>query len=482
MFKKTIVWLAIILIVSALLGSSVLTHGHFWGDDFAAYIMQARSILNGNMEGFIEHNTITITQSSTQLGPIAYPWGYPLILAPVYALTGLSPLGLKTPDVIFYLAFLIVLFLLMRRRVTQIESLLTVSLFAFNPMFLLFLDYIISDIPFLFFSTLSLYLLDLKFSSKKQNSAIQSIAIGVIFFAAYFVRTMGIILLASFFLYQGIQFLRNNQRIWLIKDALVVALSFGILWAITSLIFPNGQGSYFAQYAAFTRETIWHNFTSYGSELSKFFIGVPLPTFIYASFLVFFLIGIWKRTEADSFFVLFMSLYFGLLLTWPEWQGIRFLFPLLPLFIYFSVRGMKFIGSQLVKGEQAFVYTTLGLVSLLFLSSATMDAYNNLAGGRAINGPFDQYSMEMYDFIKNETPKNSVIVFFKPRALRLMTDRDAISVTQCDQLSRGDYIALSKKVEDNLQIPPEEIEACGLPLEAVFQNRRFIVYKIFRFP
>ena len=61
--------LIIILVVSLVIGSSQLTRGHEWGDDFAAYIMQAKSIFNGDMQNFVEHNGITIHQSSYILIP-----------------------------------------------------------------------------------------------------------------------------------------------------------------------------------------------------------------------------------------------------------------------------------------------------------------------------------------------------------------------------------------------------------------------------
>ena len=117
--KKEVLSLAAILLISALVGTSMLTRGHVWWDDFAAYIMQAESILAGDMPGFVAHNTITIKNSSSQLGPITYPWGYPLLLAPVYRILGLSPLGFKLVGVVFYLAFLTVFYILVRRRFTD---------------------------------------------------------------------------------------------------------------------------------------------------------------------------------------------------------------------------------------------------------------------------------------------------------------------------------------------------------------------------
>src|SRR5512134_2267961 len=86
-----------ILLVSLLVGSSTLTRGHEWGDDFASYIMQAQSILNGDTDEFVERNTFTIFESSVQIGPAAYPWGYPLALTPALLFKGVHALTLKLP-------------------------------------------------------------------------------------------------------------------------------------------------------------------------------------------------------------------------------------------------------------------------------------------------------------------------------------------------------------------------------------------------
>src|SRR5512147_3108870 len=126
-------FLIVILVASLILGAAVLDRGHDWGDDFASYIMQAKSIWNGTTQEFVEHNRFTIEESSIVLGPVAYPWGYPLILVPAYAFKGLKPLVLKVPGLFLFIGFLICLYLLTRDRLTRTERLLLVSLFAFNP-------------------------------------------------------------------------------------------------------------------------------------------------------------------------------------------------------------------------------------------------------------------------------------------------------------------------------------------------------------
>ena len=186
--------LFIIILASMILGASTLRAGHEWGDDFAWYIMQAKSILEGTTEEFIEISAFTNSQSTTYVGPLAYPWGYPLILVPFYAIKGLSPLTLKLPGLIFFAGFLICLYFLVRSRLNPTESLLLVSLFAFNPLLLNFLNEILSDIPFLFFSTLTLLLM----IQSERHTTLRQVLIGASIFLTAFMRATGILLLGCY--------------------------------------------------------------------------------------------------------------------------------------------------------------------------------------------------------------------------------------------------------------------------------------------
>src|SRR5919109_4694933 len=176
--RKFALPMLLIILISLALGASTLRRGHEWGDDFAWYILQAKSIWDGTTNEFMEISAFTNQQSTTHLGPLAYPWGYPLILTPVVAVKGVSPLGLKLPALFFYAGFLICLYFLIKTRLTPNESLLVVALFAFNPLLLQFLDQILSDIPFLFFSTLSLLLM----TQAGQRSYLQTIGIDAAIF------------------------------------------------------------------------------------------------------------------------------------------------------------------------------------------------------------------------------------------------------------------------------------------------------------
>ena len=474
-FRDT--WLIVIVTASLALGVSVLTRGHDWGDDWASYVLQAQSLLNGTTREFITRNTFTIFESSFQIGPVAYPWGYPLLLTPALLLKGVHALTLKLPGLFLFAGFLLCLFAWMKNRLTRTESLLFVSIFAFNPTLILFLDQILSDIPFLFFITLGLLWID-----RAKPTLREQMLLGVLIFFAAFIRTTGVILLAAYLAHQGLDFLRlPGNRKQIVARAAQVTLTFAALWLISSLLLPNGQGSYLEQLKGLTPEIFRGNFPYYYSLFPQFFGQSAFWLTVFPFFVGLFLIGVVARRHSDQSLWLFFTLYLIAMLFWPERQGIRFIFPVLPLFVYFMFQGVRTLaGLMPASTQRPFNLAAHGLwlvIAGTFLYSSSMLAYTNLKDDRAINGPFDQYSQAVYQFVKTETPPDSVIVFWKPRAMRLFTDHDTLMSTECNRLPLGDYAVISKKAEHS-QVPPDQIDECGLNLRTVFENQRFIIYEL----
>ena len=474
--------LFMIMLLSFSLGACTLRRGHEWGDDWAWYVLQAQSILHGTTAEFMQTSAFTNNESTTYVGPLAYPWGYPLILTPAYAIKGIHPLALKIPTLFFFAGFLVCSYLLLRDRLSEMESLLIVALFAFNPLLLQFLDQILSDIPFLFFSTLSLWLI-----TKKGERGLQgSILIGVSIFLVTFLRATGVLLLACFLMVEFFRLLVNRKD-WsvvrqIVLGSLIVFVSFTLLWILNSILFPSGGESYLAQYADLSTETVKNLAVAYFYAYASFFGEAAGWRYLYYVLIVFFLIGTWKRWKEELFFLLFFGLWMIVHIAYPYWQGPRYIFPLLPIFIYFAFQGMKFIVQRLPEKYVSLgnwtIYSFWSLMALVFLFTASLNAYTNLQNDRAINGPFDPYSKEVYQYIQEKTPADSVVIFFKPRVMRLMTGHNTIMSTECDRMFKGDFLVLSRKVGRNLQIPPEEIGACNLPLNQVLKNSRFIVYEI----
>jgi hypothetical protein len=250
---------------------------------------------------------------------------------------------------------------------------------------------------------------------------------------------------------------------------------------LNSLLFPSGGESYFSQYASLL-ETAKAFAVTYFNVFSEFFGEAKGWRYLYYFVLIFFLWGAWQRRKQETIFLLFFVFWIMVHITYPWWQGPRYIFPLLPIFIYFTFQGMKAAIDRLPQGYHALgqrsFYGFWLLIAGIFLFTSGRSAFVNLQNGRMINGPFDPYSMEVYNYIKEETPPDSVIIFFKPRVMVIMTDHPAIFSTECDRMYMGDYLVLSRKVGENQQITPEKIGACNLPLDQVLKNNRFIVYHI----
>jgi hypothetical protein len=492
MKRKDLIFLSPVVVASVVLSWSMLTGQHVWGDDFSAYIMQAISILDGTTREFVQRNAFTIDNSTFLLGPHAYPWGFPFFLALAYGVCGLDLLCLKLPAVGFYALFLVVYFVMLQRRLSRWESLLLVALFAFNPMLLRFLDHVLSDLPFLFFSTLALLLVDYlivaEIAGKSTILAQGSLGLGL--FLAFFVRTNGFLLLPTLFLSQAIVFYRSRAREvdWrqFVLLAAVPYLVFAGLELFVLFVFPTGQESHLAELSGASLGRFMANAELYAFTLpAELFAGMPLHMFFYGVAFSFFVVGFVFSIKREFHFSIYYLFSVLLVSIWPNYQGTRFIFPILPLFVYFSFVGMKVIIGLLGGRDQrwasmpGYLFWGVALMTSSFVS--VQNAAANLKNDRTTDGPFGSYSQQMFEFIRVETGPHDVIVFFKPRVMRMMTGRNAIAVHECSALGRGDYVVIHSKREPSAgQVDPELVTNCNpdIQLELVFKNNHFVVYEV----
>ena len=484
MKKSTWFLLGSIVFLSVGMGFFTLTRGHPWWDDFAGYLLQAGSILAWNMGDFIRQSTFTIENSSFPPGPIAYPWGFPLLLAPVYAVFGLNPLALKLVGLFFYAVFLVSLFFLARSRLSDGQALLLSGALVFLPVMIAANDLILSDIPFLAFSTLNLVLIDRLPGKKSTPSPLLGPVTGAAIFMAFFLRTNGVLLLAPLLL-SLVFYHWPDLRAGLLAS-LPALLTFAILVILQAAVFPGGQGSYFSHFSMLNPQRLADNFLYYLWLPVSTFDQIPGGVILYALLLVFALFSLSQNLRRDAALHFYSLLTFVLFIVWPERQGLRFIYPVLPFLFISALDGMVLAVERLritwQPTARGLVLVFWGLLLVGGLGLSAVSAYQNTADGRVINGPFDPYSYELYTFIKEKTPADSVIIFVRPRALRLFTGRSSFMTENCADLVKGDYVALHLKMEDSGQIAPEKITACplGVQLEQDFQNKRFVVYKIKR--
>jgi hypothetical protein len=514
--KKNIATIALIMLLAGIMSISLYSTGQFWWDDFASYILQARAILDGRMAEFVAENGRAIAQSTYPVGPAAYPWGFPLMLAPIYALAGLSITAFKLVNTVAFVAFLAVFYAYARQRFNLLLSAALVSVLAFNPSLLKAQDLIQADFAFLLATTASLFLLDIQWRTGR-SPAWQKILLGVLIFWSFFLRTNGILLLGPLVLVDFFQWRTNPQPGFRVIS--LPYLTFLTLFGLSLILFPGGQSSYFEHYELFfSPARLFDNFLFYLTLPGWLFDGLPLATIFFALTGLACLWGISQKARAEMPALAFSLLTMAIFITWPERQGLRFIYPILPFYMVFAAHGLtdlvnrirlKCRPSTAPPGTDGAGFDTatpvnpadqglptgnwkldtehwllpsalLGTLALISLLITFQRADWKLFSREEINGPFDSVSAEMFAYVREQTAADSTVIFFKPRLMKLMTDRYSILIEDCARIGEGDFIVMHEKQERNGQIHPDEIKTCNpnVELQIVFKNQRFRIYQV----
>ena len=119
----------------------------------------------------------------------------------------------------------------------------------------------------------------------------------------------------------------------------------------------------------------------------------------------------------------FIIIVFLILFYWPAYQGVRFVFPVLPFISFFLVKGLEYL---FVKYEVKNKYKDILLVSYLSLMLIVGVRASIISYKTDTNECYTSEMKEIYTFISKNIGKEKIIAFEKPRVLRLFTDRNTI--------------------------------------------------------
>lgn len=508
------IFLAMLFGATCLLSWNGLTDGHNWGGDFAAYIMQTQSVLNGEPSEFIQTNRFAMEKSTRTIGPVAYPWGFPVLLAPFYALFGLNFLALKSLNIICYLIFLISLWLGCSRYHSRFWRFILVSLFALNPHFLRFMNNVCSDISFLLFSTLSIFLIGRMVIQKRKfvSKIIDQLLLGILIAISFNIRTEGVLILGTLGATQLIIVLKNiidqqkedatpktKPKDILLRSLcntlssswsfIIPYLCFFIFTICWRTVLPEGGSSHISVLKHSSLGLAKQHLIYY-FELPAQFLGglkVGVAQTVYGASLPIFIVGMVKRRNLDYHIIAYGALYILLLIVWPGRQGLRYLFPILPFYISFVLTGLESVHDKNDRILNVFwrVVSVCSVIVIIifFLRISIKDASKNLEHQRMEKtGPYALASKDLFTFISNNTEKDSIIVFFKPRVMRLFTNRQSIMIHQVDKVTRGDYLCLYLHRKDFHQIRKDDVVSLleNDKIRLLYQNMDFQLYRIIK--
>jgi len=481
------VLMSLVLSVFALYLVSVRSD-HDWGDDFAQYIAQAASISEGTFDQIIRLSNFRYenTDDSLRLGPKLYPWGFPVLLAAIYRFWGIDMVAMKLFTAMFFMMSLPVIYLIFKDRMNSILGLMLVAVIAFNPSIFIFKEKILADFPFLFFTLLSVYCIKCFILNGDFliNRVFSMFLLGVLLFISFSIRSNGILLLPCLFGAQVVEI----RSLWIASEKnyrrasiyFVPYVIFFFLVKLVNSILPNGMSSYGEALNYMSLQSIFDHAVFYSHVMSRFF-SIPVQksgAFLYLAILPFFFIGLAERFKRDYLYVIYIALTLGLFIVFPWTQGLRYIFPLVPFFLYFSFVGLDLIQHKMTRTMGLNHVGTLAaaIILVLFMHGTGMHLYSRYGeNGTTVDGPYRKESMKMFDYIRDNTPKDSVIIFFKPRAMTLYTERFSAMTTDFEKAIRcgGDYAVIKRTNSWDVILKGHEHE-----VKEVFSNDEFRIYNL----
>ena len=516
-------WLEAIIVTVLLLGIGgvTLTRGlPYWGDDSSAYISEGIAIAEGNLMeqarlNYIMHPSELSAESDPE--GLVYVWGYPLMLSAVYKAVGFdrmdytSIIWYKLPLLLGWSLLGGVLYLFYRRRFSAGVSAVLALTLCLSRHLVENLNILYSDLLFLFFSMLSLLLMELftekavclvSVSHKKKevesghDSGKHGLA-GLIVFAVLYgavlwftheIRLNGKTVCMAVAAGHVIYLFKNRNRIermslWLhilpyiVMGCLIIISEQVILAPATSNMSDVGRAS---------AVEVQKNIKFYWKLLYNYLNGLPridlkLTGYILAAACV---VGIFLKGITENIHLTLLlvgTLIVDIML--PYEQGLRYLYNILPFLLMFAAYGLQAVWRWFCKAAAApkvfRTYVKAGIAVLTLLLPVLYTVSLGIENRSRIKDD-DVYSAEavdMYRYIQANVPEDKVIAFGKPRALYLNTGRVCIRTGyNGHRISEADYYLFYETNYGEFSKEKEEAEIT--PKKEIYHNRQYTLYEV----
>ena len=432
-----VVLTALLAAVAAVLAAN-LHPGHSWNGDFAQYLMHAQNIVRGQPYAEMPYVRNPVNNNP---GPPAYPPGFPLLLAPIYAVFGPTILPMKILIIATFVTGLGLTAHLLRGELPDSYTLALVVVLGFNPYLVKFTASVVSDLPFVLFVVLSLFLWRRSRTesilSRKRGLAV---LVGLCIYFTVLIRSLGIVLPASILIYE----LLDQRR--LSKTALIglgtVAVAIGIQTVVSVLSAGATASTGVSYYRDIVQQsllnrismlasTATHSLYAYAEFLGKILWEadpVPLPSLlgptlkIIGGITVLLSVGGWIHHVLSrlSLFDVFTALYIAALLPWG-FHVDRYLIPVLPFCVFYIIYSLYNVHRGLQSKHPVFLIFSAGL--LLTVYAWRLGHY---PGTESETGALAPAAEHTYRYLQKHTASDDLVVFGKPRFVALKTGRRSV--------------------------------------------------------
>jgi len=419
--------------------------GHNWGGDFSQYILHAVNLVEGRPYtdiGYI-HNVFTF------VGPDAYPPVFPAVLAPVYFLSGLDWVALKSVVILIFCLALYLVISLHGNSMSKVHQFAIIIIIALNPYFWGLKGQILSDFLFLLVCLVVLSLLDRRYikvsdgyRDLKNRSWGFAVPLGLLLYLGFATREIGIVFIPAILCFELFHFKKISLvtcvalLIFLglagIQNAVLNAPEVDIEMSqrIAELAVDQGRNkTHFSHldYFQLDLNNMVRQTVRYASEMRALWPETESDLVKAASWIAFLLALLFAFAayiravlSGPGILEIFVAGYLAVLVLYAGFQGLRYLVPLIPIFFFYAFT----LHHQLLRSR----YRKLMIVIAALFAGTTAITYASSfyvyleRPGRGVTSPD---AVGFFDYVKNSTPEASVFVFDKPRVLSLLANRSA---------------------------------------------------------
>lgn len=493
----------IVLVVAAMCIMNHL-HGVDWGDDFALYLRQAKALNIGNIGEVIRDNRFTVDNSGWHtFSPYLYPWGWPLMVAPVYALFGLNYEALKVLEVAALCGFLCFYYGLVRRRAGALPAAVLMLVIGLSLSYVGATNTVLSDLPYLFVVGLCLWWIDrCRREGILRASRRDLVVLGLLLALAFNVRREGSTLLFVVAALQGFAVVPTVWRARSLRQvdwrhAVVPYATFagavvGFQLLLPSTLIPTVPGAGLRNassnihfYRDILAEQVGLKIPGYHASL---FHSHPLAERLLVITVVLAVVGLVLRLATTAAEDVPLAAYLvgaSLVMLVSPYQEGRYLFTITPFLLYFAyqalpslVRFVNLPGRGVARLAAAIPILALaGMVSMNFLATKHSTDFHNLARP-TIDGPESPAAVEMVAAVDRLTRGDDVILFFRARAMTLLTDRVALQGSNLDQmLPRVDWYVMERGSTYSQALLTDD-QAAARGLTKAWDNANWVIWRV----
>lgn len=390
-----------------------------WGDDAGLYIMQAKCLVYGHpLQDLYESNRYLMQHSLSELGPYLYPMGTPILLSMVIRLFGVNFFAMKIMCAMFLVASIPIAYSIFQRYTRdRLASVFGLLLMYLNIYFLKEADSINSDLPFLFFSMLALHVM------QSSMTITRGVATGLLVFACYITRDIGLFLLPAMFAKQLVDHLYGDKP-FRFRTAILPYAVFAALFILQKTMIPNGQQNHYRMlFENFGPALFLKNVYYYKIQVGRFFISGDIPTILLLPILLLTVAGMFVHWKRSPHLIVYASLVMFILLLWPHYQGPRLMLPVIPFFILYTILGFqKIVGVIGLGSRVSHSMATLLLAFVTYLNVTLLYEYHERTSDRSLISSTNH----AIEYIRSSVPDSVIVAFRDPRALTMHTGKKAI--------------------------------------------------------